>query len=93
MDEKELRRKLGIPAKAAMTIIDMDANPDKYEKLTGGWKDEQIRNKPLEEIEDMIEQSKKVQATLQKNLDDQTQRILSYNLIRDRKLILNNNTT
>lgn len=90
MNEQEARKKFGIPANANLTIVDMDDNPDKYERKTGGWTDEQIKNKPLEDIEALLENSQKVEDILRKNLEEQTNRTLSYSLIRDRKIILNN---
>tara|TARA_S200002703_G_C3717216_1_gene220331 strand:+ start:515 stop:787 length:273 start_codon:yes stop_codon:yes gene_type:complete len=88
MNEQEARKKFGIPPNANLQLIDMDANPDKFEVITGGWTDDQIRNKKMEDIDALIEQSINVQNILQKNLDEQRERTMSYKKIRDRKLTL-----
>ena len=88
MNEQEARKKFGIPPNANLQLIDMDANPDKFEVITGGWTDDQIRNKKMEDIDALIEQSINVQNILQKNLDEQRERTMSYKKIKDRKLTL-----
>jgi hypothetical protein len=87
-DDLEMRKKLGIPVGANVTLIDMDANPDKFEHRTAGWTDLQILGKSKEELELMVKQASMVEETLRKNWEDQQIRVGDLRMILNRRITL-----
>lgn len=84
-DEKAMREKLGIPMGASLTLIDMDANPDKYERKTAGWTDEQIKNKTVAEFDAMINSAQLAIDSLEATVRDQKERVVDLQRIRGRR--------
>jgi len=89
-EERDARKALNIPLGADVTFVDMDSNPDKHERKTAGWTDDQVRNKEMSEIDQMIASAQKVVDSLQQTIQEQQGRIADLRLIRNRKLELGN---
>ena len=87
-DEKQMRKKLGIPMGASLQLIDMDANPDKYERKTAGWTDEQIKNKTVAEFDAMINSAQLAIENLEDTVREQKERAMDLQRIRGRRVEL-----
>lgn len=87
-EEADLRKKLGIPVGANVTFIDM--GPGKPPRKTYGWTDEQVKNKTIEELDKMLESSKKVADKLRSALKEEEERFAGFTMIKLRNIELNN---
>jgi hypothetical protein len=82
-DEK---RKLGIPLKAEGTFLHIPKKEP--EILTGGWTDDQIRAKSMQEIDAMIESGMKGVESLRATVRAEEARIDDLRRVKGRKLAL-----
>lgn len=88
-EQADLMKKLGIPLGSDVTFVDMGEG--KPPKKTYGWTDEQIQNKTTEQLEAMIESSRRVGEQLRKSLREEEERLAGFTMIKLRHLELNGN--
>ena len=84
--EAQLRKTLGIPPNAALTVIDMGEG--KVEPKTAGWTDTQIRNKTIAEFDLQINSEELAVEKLRQTVKTQESRISDLRRIRARRLEL-----
>ena len=87
IDEAKIREQLGIPNGADVQIIDLDAQRV-VEVVTGGWNDEQIKNKSMEELEAMLTQNTLTLRNLEQHTDIQRDMVNNFKAILKRKVLI-----
>lgn len=85
--EEAIRKELGIPAGADVTIIDLDATKT-IETRLHGWTDDMIRSKSIEELDVMIEQRMKAVDRLQATVDAERVEVNKLREVRAKRVTL-----
>jgi hypothetical protein len=88
MEQAEFERKHG-KLGSDVTYIDLDRQQKPPEPTTAGWTDEQIRAKPLGEIDAMISSGQLGVDQLRTTIITEEQRIADLHRVRNRKIDLN----
>jgi hypothetical protein len=79
-----------IPKGANVTYIDLDAQRVE-EVITGGWTDDQIKAKSIEQINELLSQAKTVLKILEDNVSEQRTRVYDLEAILNRKIFVGDN--
>ena len=82
--EAQIRRQLGIPPNADVTIIDMGPGK-KPEPKTFGWTDDQIRGKSAEELDSLVTQADIAVDSLSTAMREAQDRAQGLRRVRSRK--------
>ena len=90
MDDKEknIRKRLGIPMKTDVQIIDLDEQQKPPEMVTAGWTDTQIKAKTVKDIELLIKQNELALDAIEQTAAGQRQTINNLRQVRQRKLLI-----
>lgn len=85
-EQEAKMRAMGIPLGSDVSFIDMGRG--RPPRTTGGWTDEQIQQKSLEELDTMISQNEKAAQGLRDALKEQEDRLIALRMVRHRRVEL-----